>query len=190
MNLVDLVRHFEEHIVAMLSNSGGRERGPGGVTGRGLNPGRMLRFVLQPARNVSEETPLCHRLAEQAVQLRGQRQSIDGRRLLLRYAADGPLLNELALESEQRREIVVPRLKSLDLGSNPEQLTEEIFDIRGQLDDEFRSILWRSSLRIGPSIQQLHVQIRIRRVKLFQEKRVQPHQSLADIKVLKPYAEA
>ena len=48
MMLIQLVGHFEENVAVMFADSGGRERGPGGVAGGGLDAGRVFGLVLQP----------------------------------------------------------------------------------------------------------------------------------------------
>ena len=48
MEWIEFVRNFEENVRMVFANPGRRERGPSGVTGGGLNPGGMLRFVFKP----------------------------------------------------------------------------------------------------------------------------------------------
>jgi hypothetical protein len=61
-------------------------------------------------------------------------EAFDGFRLILGNAANSPLLDELTFESEKRRERIVARFERLYFLGNTEQLTQKIFDMRGERD--------------------------------------------------------
>ena len=64
--------------------------------------------------------------------------AIDRVGLLFLDAADRLLLNEFALQCVHRRECVVPGLQRLQLLSDVEQFSNEVFDVGRDGDDQFR----------------------------------------------------
>lgn len=98
--LIEFVRHLEENVAMMFSDSGRRERGPGGIARCSLDARHTLALVFEPPRDMFEEARLRERLPKQRFQLRGQRRSIDGCSLLLGHSGDGFFLDEFALEGE------------------------------------------------------------------------------------------
>src|ERR1700683_1759115 len=161
MERVHLVRYFEQHIVPVFLSPCVRKSCPSSITRRGLGQLGVPGFVLQPARNVREEASFRERLAKNRLQLERQARSIDGFRLLLYDAADGPLLNELALKRKERREFVVTRLERLDLIRDPEQLAQKVFNVRRERDDQLGPLFVGSRPRIAASVGQLQVQTHI-----------------------------
>src|SRR5579864_2459788 len=119
--LVELVRNFEENAVPVLFDSGGRKGCPGRIALSGLDPGHVIGFGLEPARNVLEEAGFRERLAEKGFEFRRDRRAVNRGGLFLGYAADGPFLDEFAFEDVKRRERVVTLLMRADLGRYVEQ---------------------------------------------------------------------
>ena len=104
MQGIQLVRHLEQNIAVVLLSSRFRQRGPGRIACGDLDLFQVLRLFFQPRRDVRKKALLGERLAENRFQFAAQARAIDGFRLLLGDAANSPLLNELALESEERRQ--------------------------------------------------------------------------------------
>ena len=107
--------------------------------------------------------------AEKSFQFAPQHRAIDRFRLLPGDAANGSLLNELALESEERREFVVTRLQRLDFFRNPEQLAQKIFDVRRERDDQLGLLLGGPARRIQAGIHKPCMQAEIGRQQLIQK---------------------
>src|SRR3984957_21021986 len=126
MQRVYFVRHLEQDIAAMLFAARFGERGPGGITRGHLDWLQPFAFVLQPHCDVLEETALAQGLAEHRLQFTAQARAVNRLRLLRRDAADSPLLNKLAFESEERGQGVMPRLQRLDFLRNSKQVAQEI----------------------------------------------------------------
>src|SRR5579863_8714319 len=126
MQRIQLVRHFEQNIAVMLLSSRLGQRGPGGVARGQLDFLQAARLVFEPARDVREETCFAERLIENCFEAAAERGTVDGVGLLFADAADGALLDELALESEERRQGIVPRLERLHFFANSKQLAEKI----------------------------------------------------------------
>ena len=100
-----------------------------------------------------DETLLGERAIEQRFQLGGERRAVDRARLFLGDSADGFFLNEFALQRVQRFERVVPRLQRAHLGRDPEQLADEILDMRRQIDQSDRRSACAASVCSRASIQ-------------------------------------
>ena len=190
MMLIQFMGHLEENVAMMFSNSGGRERGPGGVAGGGLDARRVLGFVFEPTRHMLEERLLSQRFAEERFQFRGQRGPLDGDGLFLGDAGDSALLDEFTFEGEQRRERVVAGGERLDLAGDTEKLAQEIFQMRREFDDEFGLILGGDGFGVGAGVGQARVEVGVGGGQMVQKNVIQTHQSFAAVEVLKEDAKA
>lgn len=81
-------------------------------------------------------------------------------------------------------------LKCLDLFSEAEKFTQEIFDVGRQCDDQLRSLERGSGLRIVASLGEPGCENSIGRLQMIEKDSIQSHQSCAAIEILKEDAEA
>ncbi len=72
-------------------------------------------------------------------------------------------MNELALESEERRQSVVARLQRLYFLGNSKQVAQEILDMRRERDHQLGLLLGRPGFRSHARIKKLDVQAGIGR---------------------------
>src|SRR5258706_15690668 len=100
-----------------------------------------------------EEAGLRERFAEQRIQFRGEGQPVDGGRLLFCYSANGPLLDEFALERQERGKLIVPGLKGLYLFCDAKQVAYKIFDVRSNFNDQLGRFLGRKLRGIAAGVQ-------------------------------------
>src|SRR5580700_3670457 len=84
-------------------------------------------------------------------------------RLLSGQTANGSLLDELAFESKEGRQSVVPRLQCLYLFRNSKQLAQEILDMRGQFDHQLGLLFSRPCPWIAARVEQPGAQPGVRR---------------------------
>ena len=184
------MRHLEQDIAVVLLSSGFGKRGPGGIARRDLDRLQVFRFVFQPERNLCEKALLSERLTENRLQISAQAPAVDRLRLLLADAADRALLNELAFESEEWSELVVPGLQCLHLFGNSKQIAQEILDVRRKRDHQLGMFLGRPGAWIHARVKKLRLQAEHRTTKAGLESGVQTHKPISGIEILKTEAKA
>src|SRR5579863_352757 len=198
MRHIQLVRSPEQDPMLVFRAALRRERRPRRITRRQSDFKLVLRrflglsFGFQPARNVRRERQLSQRLAETLRQIVRDGLAVDRRRLLRGHSAgcstDGPSLHEFAFERVQRRQLIVPRLQCRQLRPDPEQSSDEIFQVRRELNDQLRLrfVFHRGPRRRcrSPGCQQTMMQIRARAFQVRQKPGVQTRQTRTCIKVL------
>ena len=161
------------------------KRGPGGVLRRDLQLFLVLLLGIQPPPDVFHEARFGERLVKERFQLRGYGQAVDRAGLLLGDSADGLLLHEPALQRVDRRQAVVLGLERAQVGGYPEQLADEILDVRRQFDNEIGLLFARQRAGVSPGVKQALRQRRVGRLQLLQERLVQASQSFLAVQVLK-----
>src|SRR5262249_5463498 len=140
---IDLCRLLEEHAVRVLRAAGRGVQRPGGVFQRELELARVAGLVREPALDMGRERELVEFAVEQRSQLALERVRVHRlrfRRLDLRAGAP---LDELAFDAIERRELVVAMLEPRDLVDDAEELGEEAFERRGEIEQQSRGRPWR-----------------------------------------------
>src|SRR6266567_1613186 len=99
-----------------------------------------------------EEAGLRQWFAEQRIQFRGERQSVDGGRLFFCDSANGPFLDESALERQQWSELIVPGLKCLYFFCDSKQFADKIFDVRSNFNDQLGGFFRRKLAGIAAGL--------------------------------------
>jgi len=94
-------------------------------------------------------------------------------------------LDELALHGVQGCQRRMPALQLAKLGLDPEELTDEIFQVRGQFDDQLGLGLRRQPRRVPACRFQSSMEFRGAVKELIQEGVVQLEQALSSIKIAK-----
>ena len=172
-------------VVAVLFAAGVGECGPRGVLGGGFDLRFVFVFVGEPAVDVFEEALLGEAFAEQRFEFGGEGGAVDGVGLLFLDAADGLLLDELALEGEHRRQVVMARLQGFDLRLDAEQFADEVFDVRREGDDQFAGLLAIEAGGVLAGFAETCAQAGVGVLQLMQERGVEADGSFAGVEVLK-----
>src|SRR5258707_3900513 len=101
-----------------------------------------------------EEAGLRERFAEQRIQFRGEGQPVDGGRLFFCYTANGPLLDEFALERQEWGKLIVPGLERLYFFCDAKQFADKIFDVRSDFNDQLGRFFGRKLAGIDSGLEQ------------------------------------
>ena len=105
------------------------------------------------------------------------------RRLGLLDLLDGAALHEQALYRIERRQFVVPGLQFADFGGDAEQLADEVFDMRGEIDQQIGFRLAVERVGVGASRHQAVVQRRVAGSEMRDKGAVEPDQALAFVQI-------
>src|SRR5579883_1230572 len=166
---VELVRRFKKHAMLMLALARRRKRSPGSVVCRQLKLLRMQRLLLEPAGDMPGKGEFCERLVEKRFELRRESNTIQLGGTFGSLFGQRLPLHELALNVIERRQLGVPCLQNAQLAFDAEEFADEVFYIRSDRENQFRSRLDMRSGRIGARRQQLLAQFRMRFAELAQE---------------------
>src|SRR5580700_7571756 len=112
-----------------------------------------------------KEASLGERFTTNGFQFATQGGAVNRFRLLLGHTANGSLLDELAFESKEGRQSVVPGLQCLYFLRDLKQLAQEILDMWGQFDHQLGLLLGRllsRPSRNGAGVQQPDAQPGVR----------------------------
>src|SRR5438552_449665 len=82
------------------------------------------------------------------------------------------------------RRSMVTRLECAHLGLDPEEVADEIFEMRREIDQKLRVHLGLERVGIAPRRYQPVVQIRIGRAEPCDERRIETHEPVAAVQIL------
>ena len=95
----------------------------------------------------------------------------------------GAALHKEALDRKKRRQLVVARLQCAHLTGDPEQLAEEILDMRREIDEQVAFGLAVERLRLGAPRHQPRVQTDIGGREVRDKGAIEPDQPVALVKI-------
>src|SRR6202022_4547201 len=168
-----------------------RQWRPGGVALRGGERLGIGSLVDEPIRDMLGIAPLPggyrNSLAGcgtyQAIDPAGEARPVECGGVFFLDPLDGAALHKEALDRVERGEFVVARLQRSDLGSNAEQLADEILEMGGQLDDEVGLGLMLDRVRIASRRHQPVVQRDVALSEMSDERLVEPNEAVAVVKI-------
>ena len=184
MRHLELVRHLEEHAAAMSRLPLRRERRPGCIARGEVERRPMLGLRRHPARDMRGVIGLGQSLAHQSLELAPERGTIERRGFFGRHALDGATLHEEALHLIERRQRMMTRLERAHLSLDPEEIADEILEMRREVDQQLRVHLGLERVGIAPRRHQPVVQIRIGRAEPCDERRIETHEPVAAVQIL------
>ena len=179
--IVELVRRLEQHARPMQHFARGRQRGPCRVAQCQLEFSHVRRLIRLPASDVLRERKLAEFSAEDAGQLRAQRQPVDPGGLLQLDLMQRLPLHEQSLATEQRREFVVPRGQRVHLGLNIEQFGNEIVEVRRQRNQQFGFLLDGERSGMRARVDESLTKQSVRRRECACECGVEPHEPVTTV---------
>ena len=188
---VEPLRHLEQHAAPMLFAAIRRQGGPGGVALRRFQRRGIAGFVGEPCRDLPGIAPLpfgdsyvgIGRNAGQPVEFASETRSVECRGLGFLDPPDRAALHEQAFDRIERRQRVMARLQRLHLVRDPEQIAEEILDVRRQFDEQIRLSLMLEPVRIAPRRHQPIVQSNIAVGEMANKRPIDAYETVAIIEI-------
>ena len=154
---IEPVRHLEKDAAPMFAAAFRSQRRPGGVALRNLQRTGIGGLVLQPLRDMLGIAPLplgdwfVGGRADQPVEVAGQPGPVDRHCIGFFDALDSAPLYEQPLDRVERCQFVMARLQHSQLGCDPEQLAEEIFEMGREIDQQVRFVEPLDRVGVAPS---------------------------------------
>ncbi len=187
---IEFSRRLEQHAGPVLPLSRRRVRCPGRVAQRGVEFFGVGSFVLLPFGNVPGERQFTERFTEPLCELLSQFLAIEPGGNLGLVGVHRLALDEQAFAGKQRCKFVVARGQRVHFGLDVEQARNEIVEMPGHGDQQFRFFLARQRLRLDAGGFQSRAQRRVGTAKKIEESGVESLQSGAVVEIFETTAEA
>ena len=185
---VDLLGDLEDDPVAVLLPPLRRQDRPRRVVGGELELRGVVGLGLHPLRDVRGVGHLREWGEEKHLQLVRQDRPIDRERFF-GLPPVGLADDELALDRVQRGQLRMPGLQGGEFLLDPEQLPDEVLDVRRQLDDQLRLLFRHQARRVASGRLEPGVEVRRAPEELVEEGGVQAEQAVPPVEVAEREAE-
>ena len=180
---VELARRAEQHAAAVGGAPVGRVRRPRRVAHRGVEGRGVCRLVLLPRRHRIRERELRERRAERRLDRGAQRRAVERRRDVGLVRVHRLALHELALDDEERCQLVVARLERAHGRHDAEQVRQEVFQVRREREQEVGLGLGRQRVGRRAPRRQPVGEPRIGGAQVLAEQRVDARQAVVRMQV-------
>ena len=137
MQVIQLVRRFEEHALFMFGFAFGGECGPGGILGGQFEMTTVFFFRLEPLIHVTGEAHFGESLVHESFELDADGETVNLTGLFDSDAGNGFSLDETAFDGIEGCEFGMVGLQGAEFFFYAEELADEIFQVRSDGGDEF-----------------------------------------------------